>query len=250
MKEQVLCAIAHPDDETLFAGGILAMLAQNGWQIHILSATRGEGGEQGDVPVASREELGSVREQELRCAARALGASSVRFLDYVDPPIGEGNALFPYTEELDELAGLIAAVVQEIRPTLLLTHGSGGEYGHSAHVVTHQGILRAHAQMRREGLAPHLYTFSANVPSRQDRVFNLDDPADIVIDVTPWLPAKAAAAECHRTQHTLFFRHHPDAEDMLGVVRSLESLHRVWPREGALLPIFEPYRLSPRRPGA
>lgn len=246
MTERVLCVVAHPDDETLFAGGILTLMSQHDFESHVLCATRGEGGERGDVVVATREELGAVRVRELHCAARVLGIASVRFLDYVDPPVGPGNVLFPYTEHVDELAQRIVAVIEEIRPTLMLTHGSGGEYGHPAHQVTHQGAVRAHALARERGIEPHLYTFSANVPDRQDRVFNLNDPADVVIDVTPWLQSKAAAAECHRSQHGLFYRNHPEAESLLEVVRSLESLRRVWPAEGPHPKILAPYLIEQR----
>jgi len=247
MSPPALCIVAHPDDETIFAGGILAMLARHGFQVHILAATRGEGGERGDPPLASREELGAVREQELRCAARALGAADVRFLGYVDPLVGEDNTLFPYTGDVAGLAQQIAAVIEEVRPALLLTHGSDGEYGHPAHVVTHRGVLRAHRLVRRRGCAPHLYTFSAAIPGGEDRVFNRRDAADIVVDVTPWLRAKAAAADCHRTQHPMFFRRHPRADNVLDLLRTLESLHRVWPPEGPDLPVFAPYRV--RRAG-
>ena len=240
MSDRLLCIIAHPDDETLFAGGMMGWLSQKGVEIHILSATRGEGGELGDPPVTTREGLGRVREQELRCAARELGASSVRFLDYVDPPVGENDSLYPYTTDIDGLALQFAKAIETIEPTLILTHGSGGEYGHPAHVITHLAVMQAHSRVLAETLTPHLYTFSAAVPGIQDRVLNLEDPADIVIDVTQWLSVKAAAADCHRTQHSLLLRRHPDVEPVLDVMRRLESLHRVWPPDGPDLPILEP----------
>jgi len=47
----VLAFFAHPDDETMLAGGILALLSRGGAQVHYLCATRGEGGEVGEPPV-------------------------------------------------------------------------------------------------------------------------------------------------------------------------------------------------------
>ncbi|HEX5689959.1 MAG TPA: PIG-L family deacetylase [Roseiflexaceae bacterium] len=70
----ILAIAAHPDDETMLAGGTLAMYAEQGHDLYILSTTRGEGGEIGDPPLATRETLGVVREAEMRCAATALGA--------------------------------------------------------------------------------------------------------------------------------------------------------------------------------
>lgn len=70
---QIVCFTAHPDDETVFAGGTLALLAGGEADVRVLCATRGEGGEMGEPPICLRAELGPKREGELRCAARALG---------------------------------------------------------------------------------------------------------------------------------------------------------------------------------
>jgi LmbE family N-acetylglucosaminyl deacetylase len=248
MSERLLCIIAHPDDETIFAGGILAMLADRGFEIHILSATRGEGGELGSPPLTTRENLGQLREQELRCAARALGAVEVYLLDYIDPTAGPDDTLFPYTEDVDQLAADFLAEMERIAPDWVLTHGSGGEYGHPAHIVTHHAVLRAHELGRERGLSPRMYTFSAVIAGREDRIHNLDDPADLVVDVSPWLDRKAAAAECHRTQHALFVRRHPEAEAVLDVMRRLESLRRVWPLQGSEQPVLAPFRVNADEP--
>jgi len=251
MRERVLCITAHPDDETMLTGGVLAMLAKRGLEVHILCATRGEGGEVGEPSVvAGGEPLGVIRERELRCAAQALGAAAVRFLGYVDPPVGTHGQLFPYTHRPEPLVQHIVEVITQVRPLLLLTHGSQGEYGHPAHILTHRAVLEAHtAVQQQETTAPHLYTFCAAVAGREDRISNEGDPADIVLDVTPWLLAKAEAAACHRTQHALFFRNHPQAGSLLEVVRTVESLHRVWPAEGPHLAVFAPYLVQRGAPG-
>ncbi|MBN1177695.1 MAG: PIG-L family deacetylase [Anaerolineae bacterium] len=244
---RLLCIVAHPDDETLFAGGIMHMLARQGVELHILCATRGEGGESGDPPPITGEQLGHVREEEMRCAAHALGAASLQFMGYIDPAVGENDTLYPYTDHFDELVAQIGRAIEAVQPTLLLTHGSQGEYGHPAHVLTHRAVLKAHTALRETGGAPHLYTFGAAVPGLQDRIFNTDDPAHIVADVRPWLEAKAAAAACHRTQYNLFFRNHPTAQSVRDIVRTVESLHRVWPPAGPHLEPLVPYRLDEAR---
>jgi len=246
MTENVVCIIAHPDDETLFAGGTLAMLADRGMKVHIVAATRGEGGEMGDPPLASRQTLGAVRERELRCAARALGAVEVRFLGYIDPLTGPDGQLFPYAEDEEEVARRVAEVLVDIQPFLLLTHGSDGEYGHPAHVLTHRAVLRAHARVRKRGVAPYLYTFSAALPGAAEFVLNLGDTADVVIDVEPWMAAKVRAANCHRTQHALFFRYYPDVDDLADLLPTVEGLHRVWPPDGPDPEIFAPYGVRRR----
>ena len=87
----ILAFFAHPDDETLLVGGTLALLARQGLQVHYLCATRGEGGELGEPPQCTRQELGDVCEQEIVRAVQALGGRSLTFLGHVDPTIGTGE---------------------------------------------------------------------------------------------------------------------------------------------------------------
>ena len=68
---------AHPDDETMFAGGTLAWAAARGLTVRVLGVTRGEGGETGEPPVTTQERLGETREAELRAAVAALGLAGV-----------------------------------------------------------------------------------------------------------------------------------------------------------------------------
>jgi len=202
----ILAFFAHPDDETMLTGGTLALLAQRGAQVHYLSATRGEGGEVGDPPVCTVEELGAVREQELVCAVGALGGRSLTFLNYRDPHVGPADELYPFTEDLTALAGQVAATVKQFQTEVILTHGSNGEYGHPAHVLCNQAALAA-ALSFPEGKQPAVYTFSANFEGHPyPRLLNKDDPAITVVDVTAVLAQKTAAALCHTTQHALFVR--------------------------------------------
>ena len=185
---------AHPDDE-LYAAGLLAALAERGVETHLLCLTRGEGGPIGSI--ATRENLGQVREQELRASAAALGAATVELMGYVDPH-PDGRARAPEAAP-EKLAREIEAVVRERKAEALLTHGSNGEYGHPAH-----RLLHAAARLVQ---GPALYTFNAAAP---DVVLwggvNPDDPADLVLDVTPWLEAKARAFDAHVSQHGLWLR--------------------------------------------
>jgi N-acetylglucosamine malate deacetylase 2 len=81
----LLAVFAHPDDETMLSGGILALAARNGMLVDYVCATRGEGGETGEPPVCTREMLGEVSEQEMVCAVQTLGGRSLTFLGYTGP---------------------------------------------------------------------------------------------------------------------------------------------------------------------
>ena len=234
-KLKILAFFAHPDDETMLSGGVLALLAQRDVEVHYLSATRGEGGETGEPPLCERKDLGEIRSQELSCAVQALGGSSLHFMGYVDPTVGEDNELFPYTGDEDALVSQLKDIVRDLQPTAIFTHGSNGEYGHPAHQLTHRAARRTIEELGKE--APLLYTVQACYPDHpQLRLTNKNDPADWVFDVSAGIKQKIQAALCHQTQHALFIRHtseevgHPVS--VPEVIVAVESLHRFQPVNG------------------
>ena len=201
----ILAYYAHPDDETMLMGGTLALLIELGARVTHLCATRGEGGERGEPPICRRAELGRVRTTELECAVRALGGGDLIFLDYIDPLVGEGEALFAFSDDLDRLTSEVRQTIYQVKPAAVLTHGSNGEYGHPAHLLCHRSALAAVAGMGVD--APLLYTIQAAFPGHpKPRVRNDDDRAHLVLDVSRVLERKTAAALCHRSQHALFVR--------------------------------------------
>lgn len=234
----VLAFFAHPDDETMLIGGTLALLALAGAQVHYLCATRGEGGETGEPPLCSVEELGNVREQEMVCAVKTLKGRSLTFLDYIDPRVGPENELFAYTDNLTYLAGQVAATIKQFDAQVVLAHGSNGEYGHPAHKVSYLAARLAVESFVEQ--APLLYTVSASFPDHpKPHISNPDDPADLILDIQPALELKTQAALCHQTQSALFVRRaSQDAGRQLSVpevIVHLESLHRAYPpHDGAL----------------
>jgi LmbE family N-acetylglucosaminyl deacetylase len=229
---KILTIVAHPDDETMLSGGALALLANADAEVHYLCATRGEGGEVGEPPVCDRENLGATREAEMRCAVQTLGGASVEFLDYVDPLVGENEELHPYTNDFDGLVTDILESIQYLQPDVIITHGSNGEYGHPAHWLTNQAVNKAVKTL--DSAAPMLYTFSAAFPEHpRPRLVNQDDPAHIVLDITPALQQKADAALCHKSQNALFVRRSSIRAGrqltVPEVIMPVEGLHRVYP---------------------
>ena len=227
---RALVVSAHPDDETMFAGGYIARLAAEGHDVVLLCSTRGEGGEVGEPPVGPLERLGELREQELRCAGRALGAREVRFLEFVDPRMEIGGTASAIDASLEQFVAALRPHLEALRPELVLTHGSNGEYGHPQHVFTHRAVFRALADLGPA--APgQVVTWTAAYPDNlEQRLTNQDDPADEVLDVTPWLAAKQAAAACHVSQHAMFLRNNP-GKSLPEVIRRVESFRHWRPED-------------------
>ena len=80
----LLVISAHPDDEILIAGPLIATTSARGGSSLILCATNGEAGTGNALDLALPDDIVTVRSRELRCAAEMLGASSVQFLGFID----------------------------------------------------------------------------------------------------------------------------------------------------------------------
>jgi LmbE family N-acetylglucosaminyl deacetylase len=228
----LLAAFAHPDDETRFLGGTLGMLAAKGVRVHILIATRGEGGEVGEPPLCSQEELGALRELEMACASDAIGAASLKFLDYIDPVVSEEGEVFAFDADVEILASELLDAASKVEAQALISHGSNGEYGHPAHKLMNKAVMKAVERDRNLVV----YTVSAIYEDHpKPRLANKDDQADFILDIEPWYSAKLNATICHQTQHALFVRRASKAAgrpmSLAEVTTNEESLHRAWPSD-------------------
>ncbi len=220
----ILVISAHPDDETLFSGGTLTRYAQQGHAVFILETTRGEGGEVGEPPLTTRENLAAFREQEVREAVRILGARDIFFLPYIDPYMEINGIARRIDVPLADFAAAIDKYVRKIEPDLIITHGSNGEYGHPQHIYTHRATRLA---LSNGHTRTALMSWSAwHAPSKRERVLNENDEADIITDISPWHDIKVAAALCHKTQHAMFLRN-SGAPSITDMVWKTETFH-IW----------------------
>ena len=145
----------------------------------------------------------------MRASAEALRADGITFLNYVDPPSTQQGHQAPEHEPA-QLTDDIQSLIEAEAPDLVLTHGSGGEYGHPAHRLLHEGTRAAIDTME---LQPALYSFSAYHTARSERgPVNRWDWADLRLDVSVD-EVKARALLCHRTQWTAFVGPQDTVED-------------------------------------
>jgi len=229
---KLITIFAHPDDETMLTGGVLALLRNSGVEMFYFCATRGEGGELGEPPVSSREEIGDIREIELHKAVEALGGGQIEFMGFIDPLVGVGEKLYPYTNDVDGLLEKIRNYLDRIKPDAVITHGVNGEYGHPGHILTHTAVRSVVESLGNNG--PTLYTFCADFPDHpRPRHANPDNPAHIILDVSSVMDQKIKAAYSHRSQNALFLRRRSNKAGYTltvpEILLPIESLHRVLP---------------------
>jgi len=121
----LLVVVAHPDDESFGTGSVLARARALGWRTSVVCATRGEAGE----TTLDVDDLGAVREQELRAAADVLGVDEVRVLGYPDGGVAD----------VAELPEVLAPIVDELDPDVVVTLDGGD--GHPDHAAVRDATL-------------------------------------------------------------------------------------------------------------
>ena len=139
--KRLLGAFAHPDDEGIVSGALL-QYSTSGVETGLVCATRGEVGEIADPALATPENLGQVREGEMRAAAEVLGVHNLWFLDYRDsgmagtPENAEPRAFAQASAA--EVVGKLVKIIREFRPQVIVTFDESGAYGHPDHIAIYR----------------------------------------------------------------------------------------------------------------
>jgi len=139
--KRLLGAFAHPDDEGIVSGALL-QYSTSGVETGLVCATRGEVGEIADPALATPENLGQVREGEMRAAAEVLGVHNLWFLDYRDSgmagtPENADPRAFAQASAA-EVVGKLVKIIREFRPQVIITFDESGAYGHPDHIAIYR----------------------------------------------------------------------------------------------------------------
>lgn len=146
-KLKLMAIMAHPDDESMGTGGIMAKYAAEGVETNLLTATRGERGWFGppeDNP--GLEAIGKIREAELQNAADVLGIKEVTLLDYIDGELDKAD--------FDEVVCQMVAEIRRVRPDVVVTFDHQGVYGHPDHIAMTQFATAAVMAAANPGYRP------------------------------------------------------------------------------------------------
>ncbi|MBV8083806.1 MAG: PIG-L family deacetylase [Chloroflexi bacterium] len=231
---------AHPDDESITTGGLLAWAAASGIRTVVVTCT---GGDIGPRRAAVEGKLADVRDRELADALRILGVSRGVRLGYRDSGLlGWPDNHHPeafYAAPLDAAAAGLAGMLEEERPDTVVTYAADGGYGHPDHVKAHQVALAACRLLSR---TPALYAvvfprtwlwrFAELSGARPPALLGVDDmdpPPNFgtdeeceELDVSEYVETKRAAIAAHRSQ----------MGDDHALVRMPPEVYRdVWSRE-------------------
>jgi LmbE family N-acetylglucosaminyl deacetylase len=108
--DTILVITAHPDDVDFGAAGTIAAWTDAGATVVYCIATSGDSG--GFDPAVPRDQIPDIRQAEQTAAAKEIGVTDVRFLDYTD---GSVQASMQLRRDLSR-------VIRQVRPDRVLTH--------------------------------------------------------------------------------------------------------------------------------
>ena len=135
MKHNILVVVAHPDDETLGAGGTLRKHVLDGDTVNVMSMTDG---------VGARED-GGEKEANNRLEA-AKEASNIIGFNWIENYNFEDNALDTYPNL--EIIKAIEKIKNDIDPNIVYTH-SGGDLNID-HTTVARSVLTAFRPQPKE----------------------------------------------------------------------------------------------------
>jgi LmbE family N-acetylglucosaminyl deacetylase len=173
LRGPVVCVVAHPDDEVIGCGGMLAYHAARGDRVTVLHLTDGAGG---DPEGRFGDEFAAVRRAEAEAALGELGVHELRGFGFPDGQL---------PESLEDAIPILRSELAALEPRTLYSFF----------------FLEAHRDHRAVGEA---LVASADVLSSDCRclLFGVNHvvPAGTMFDVTDQRDAKQRALHAFRSQ--------------------------------------------------
>jgi N-acetylglucosamine malate deacetylase 1 len=174
----VLCIAAHPDDEVLGCGGVLAWHARKGDPVSIVIVCEGESLRYGPDGVGQASHI--------QKAAAKLGCTSVRHLGFPDQALD--------TLRLTDLIAPLEKIVREVRPRIVYSQ-HGGDVNRDHHILF-QAVLVA--TRPTETYLEEVYAYDA--ASSTEWAFPRTFVPDTWVDISSTLDAKLAAMACYESE--------------------------------------------------
>jgi LmbE family N-acetylglucosaminyl deacetylase len=263
---------AHPDDECIGTGGVLARYSAEGVRTVLVTCTDGgcgdgAGGSKPGDPRHDRAAVVAARRGELERSCEALGVTHLERLGYPD----SGMMGWPQNDQagsfwgtpVAEAAERLAELFRRYEPQVVVTYDPNGMYGHPDHIQAHRITVAAdrltgipaklyYAVMPRSAMVDmgrRLRELGIELPrDEEDEVMSETDPGEgipewatpdeevtTVVDVSGYTEAKFASLHCHESQfENIFFL--GMGHDVFAQLMGREAFVRALDRTGAPVP--------------
>ncbi len=227
--ERILVVTAHPDDVDFGAGGTIATWTEQGTAVTYCICTDGDAG--GFDPAVPRSEIGGIRQEEQRAAAKEVGVEDVVFLGHPD---GRLTASI-------ELRRDISRVIRQRRPQRLMMQSPERNWdriysSHPDHLAAGEAAIAAVYPDARNPFAHLELAAEGHEAWTVQQVWVMGGAggiADRYVDVTHTYDRKLAGLRAHVSQTA----HMDDLDDRIRGWLTLNATHASLP-EGRLAEAF------------
>ena len=201
---KTLVVVAHPDDEVLGCGGLIAKLINQGEQVKVVFVAEGSSCRYEALNKQAQEEI-NFRNQCGIEALRSLGVSSHNFYNLPCGRLDKGSFI--------EIAKIIEKEISDYKPTTVLTHSSNDV--HNDHKIVCRAVVQATRPVGK--IVKNLLSFE--ILSSTEWNYKETFKPNIFVDVTSTINAKINAMHCYSTEQPK--PPHPRSDQ---VIRSLATI--------------------------
>ena len=266
--KSLLAIFAHPEDGFTSASGTLATYAASDVEVNLICATRGERGRISDPSLAFPDNLGAVREEELRESCRIMGIHQPHILGYHDSGMtgtkDSQNRRCLHMANPEEAVGKLVKIIRQLQPEVIITFDQQGEHNPD-HLAISRYSTRAFQASGDHTMYPEQLTGSTE-PYSPHRLFYIaiphsrvealakaipeedlpddqeikpedigtaDDNVTVAMNIANMYQTKRNAIASHRTQQrpTDFFNRLPEnlARQFFSIEYFLQALPKIDP---------------------
>lgn len=140
-NSKLLVVMPHPDDEAVFAAGLIYKTAMTGVDVDLCCMTNGEKSTHRHG-LKQNDDLSTVRKKEVEEAARIMGVKTLICANLPDGGL---------SEKWQDVMDFLIREVNEFKPTHVLTLEPDGIYGHPDHIMLSLVITRMQKAFKKSG---------------------------------------------------------------------------------------------------
>ena len=201
---KTLIVAAHPDDEVLGCGGLIAKLVNQDEQVRVIFVAEGSSCRHNALTDEAQEEI-DYRNQ---CGIEAMKSLGVNDYYFYNLPCGRLDR-----EPLIEIAKIIEKEIVDYEPTTILTHSRNDVHN------DHKIIFKATVQATRPVGKTVKNLLSFEILSSSEWSYTETFKPNVFVNITSTIDVKINAMHCYSTEQPK--RPHPRSDQ---VIKSLATM--------------------------
>ncbi|MBX4191695.1 MAG: PIG-L family deacetylase [Candidatus Doudnabacteria bacterium] len=212
-KVHALGIVAHPDDESFLFAGTSLKFADEGKEMVVICATKGEKGHDRLGRNLSEDEMATLRVAELKKACSILHCRCENYFKYQDGGLDKVDN--------KKLVHELTEKIEHYQPEIILTFGPEGVSGHRDHIVIGKAAVAAANQSKHKvkeiwlssmpassiaAFNEHLTTRKVHHTHFEKQILEgVPDDRLLKIDIEKYAEAKHLALKAHESQYLPHF---------------------------------------------